>query len=78
MSFEDLGRYGLTNKEELNKEISPATSSALELTSNDIDTTTIRVEMALFENGGQRQRGRYLSLAYHHLPTGWMNSSIFP
>ncbi|KAH9634606.1 hypothetical protein HF086_009258 [Spodoptera exigua] len=63
---DDIQVSSLTNEEELNKEISQATASAPESISNDINTT-VRVEMALFENGGQRQRGRYLSLAYHHL-----------
>lgn len=63
---DDALQVSLTNEEKLNKELSQAIASAPESVANDL-STTVRVEMALFESGGQRQRGRYLSLAYNHL-----------
>lgn len=71
----DIQLTTLTNEEELNRQLSqavatdntaPETGSACP--SDDL-LTTVRVEMALFENGGTRQRGRYLSLVYEHLKT---------
>lgn len=67
----DVQSSSLTNEEELNKELSQAAvpeAGSTTCSSDDL-LTTVRVEMALFENGGMRQRGQYLTLAYEHLKT---------
>ncbi|CAH4038391.1 unnamed protein product [Pieris brassicae] len=69
----DIQLSTLTNEEELNRQLSQAvaTDNSVPDTGSTCPSddllTTVRVEMALFENGGTRQRGRYLSLVKNYL-----------
>lgn len=57
----------LTKGEELNAELEKATENRMRSSAHEDIFTNVRIEMALFENGGDR--GRYLSQAYDHLLT---------
>ncbi|XP_073959312.1 uncharacterized protein [Choristoneura fumiferana] len=60
----------MSNKEELNLEIQKALAAPNQSASNTVDenlSSLVKVEMALWENGGQR--GYYLTIAHQHLGT---------
>uniref|UniRef100_A0A2A4J3N7 BED-type domain-containing protein n=2 Tax=Heliothis virescens TaxID=7102 RepID=A0A2A4J3N7_HELVI len=59
-------RSNLTKGEELNAELKKICRERV-VTQNDDIETNVRIEMALFENGGDR--GRHLSKAFDHLLT---------
>lgn len=60
-------RRDLTKSDELNMELQKIRKERVRSTHNDSLDQNVKIEMALFENGGDR--GRYLTKAYEHLLT---------